>query len=80
MVSEAAYRRLSDARHEDESFTDIILRIAPPPPPTLRTRGDLLEYVKTAKEPLIQAEHLRYLKAKKQNPKRSPRTPRHARH
>jgi len=77
MVSEAAYRRLSDARREDESFTDIILRIAPPPP--LRTCGDLLEYVKTATEPLIPPEHLRYLKAKKQNPKRSPRTPRHAR-
>ena len=78
MVSEAAYRRLSDARHEDESFTEIILRIAPPPP--LRTCGDLLEYVKTAQKPLIPAEHLRYLKAKKQNPKPSPRAARHARH
>jgi len=78
MVSEEAYRRLSAARQDGESFTDIILRIAPAPP--LRTCGDLLEYVKNAEEPLIPAEHLRYLKARKQKPKRSPRAQRHARH
>lgn len=71
MVSEEAYDRLSKARRPQESFTDVVLRITPAPP--LTTGADLLAYLEKAKEPIIPADQVAYLRGKKQQPTASPR-------
>jgi predicted CopG family antitoxin len=50
MLSEEAYAALSEHKRKDESFSDVIKRLAPPP---LRTFGDLEKYLETLEGPLF---------------------------
>jgi predicted CopG family antitoxin len=69
-VSETAYAVLSAQKGPRESFSDVILRCVPQP---IETFGELSTYLRTKKGPLADAEFLKELRRRKQNPKRSPR-------
>ncbi len=69
-VSDAAYAVLAAQKQPKESFSDVILRLAPPP---IETCGDLLDYLAGTSGPLFDPEFLKELRRRKHNPKRSPR-------
>jgi predicted CopG family antitoxin len=69
-VSDTAYAVLAAQKQPHESFSDVILRLAPPP---IETCGDLLDYLESTDRPLIDSAFLKELRERKKNPKRSPR-------
>ena len=69
-VSDAAYAVLAAQKQPRESFSDVILRLAPPP---LETCGDLLDCLARSSGPFFDAKFLKTLRQRKQNPRRSPR-------
>jgi hypothetical protein len=69
-VSDAAYAVLAAQKQPKESFSDVILRLAPPP---IETCGDLLDYLAGRSGPLFEPTFLTELRRRKQQPKRSPR-------
>ena len=69
-VSDEAYAVLAAQKQPKESFSDVILRLAPPP---IETCGDLLDYLAGSSGPMFGAGFLKQLRQRKQNPKRSPR-------
>ena len=69
-VSDEAYAVLAAQKQAKESFSDVILRLAPPP---IETCGDLLDYLASSSSPMFGAGFLKQLRQRKQNPKRSPR-------
>jgi predicted CopG family antitoxin len=50
MLSEDAYAALSKHKRKDESFSDVVKRLAPPP---LGTFGDLEKYLDNLEGPLF---------------------------
>jgi hypothetical protein len=69
-VSDTAYAVLAAQKQPNESFSDVILRLAPPP---IETCGDLLDYLQRTDAPLLPPDFLKELRSRKKNPKRSPR-------
>ena len=69
-VSDAAYAVLAAQKQPKESFSDVILRLAPPP---IETCGDLLDFLASSSGPLFDPKFLKELRRRKQHPKRSPR-------
>jgi len=63
-VSDSAYAALAAQRGPNESFSDVILRLAPPP---LETCGDLLDYLERTKAPLLDLNFLAELRKRKRN-------------
>ncbi len=63
MLSEEAYEALVAHKGKDESFSDVIKRLAPPP---IRTFGDLEKYLDNLEGPLFSdMEALRRVRARK---------------
>jgi len=50
MLSDEAYAALSKHKRRDESFSDVVNRLAPPP---LNTFGDLEKYLQDLEGPLF---------------------------
>ena len=50
MLSDAAYNALLRHKKEDESFSDVVKRLAPPP---IETFGDLEEHLQNLEGPLF---------------------------
>jgi predicted CopG family antitoxin len=71
MVNESAYQVLASQKKGRESFSDVILRIAPPK--TLKTCGELLDHLSKEEGPILQPDFLKELRERKLNPKRSAR-------
>jgi predicted CopG family antitoxin len=63
MLSDEAYAALATHKKPNESFSDVIKRLAPPP---IKTFGDLEKHLETLEGPLFtDVDALRRLKAKK---------------
>ena len=69
-VSDQAYKVLAAQKESNESFSDVILRLAPFP---IETCGDLLDVLATEKSPFFNPEFLKERRSRKRNPKRSTR-------
>jgi hypothetical protein len=50
MLSDQAYKALSKHKGKGESFSEVVLRLAPPP---IETFGDLEQFLNTLEGPLI---------------------------
>lgn len=63
MLSDEAYAALAKHKRANESFSDVIKRLAPPP---IKTFGDLERYLDNLEGPLFaDMEALRRVKARK---------------
>lgn len=63
MLSDEAYAALKKHKRRDESFSDVVKRLAPPP---IRTFGDLEKHLASIEGPLnVDLEALQQLKARK---------------
>ena len=69
-VSDEAYAVLAAQKQPKESFSDVILRLAPPP---IDTCGDLLDYLAGSSAPMFDTQFLKELRQRKQQPRRSSR-------